>query len=37
VSQRELDDIAANFKRVAAFQVEALNARPPIVRAPKAG
>lgn len=31
LSQQELEDIAANYKRVAGFQVEALNARPPIV------
>jgi hypothetical protein len=36
VSQKELEDIAANHKRVAGFQVEKLNARPPIVQAPKA-
>jgi 2-polyprenyl-6-methoxyphenol hydroxylase-like FAD-dependent oxidoreductase len=36
LSQKELEDIAANYKRVAGFQVEALNARPPIVQAPKA-
>jgi hypothetical protein len=27
----ELHDIAANYKRIVDFQVEALNARPPIV------
>lgn len=32
LSQRELEEIAANYKRVAGFQVEGLNARPPIVR-----
>ena len=32
LSQQELEDIAANYKRVAGFQVEALNAKPPIVR-----
>jgi 2-polyprenyl-6-methoxyphenol hydroxylase-like FAD-dependent oxidoreductase len=31
LSQRELEDIAANYKRVAGFQVDALNAKPPIV------
>ena len=34
LSQQELEDIAANYKRVAGFQVEALNAKPPIVSAP---
>jgi hypothetical protein len=32
LSQQELEDIAANYKRVAGFQVEGLNAKPPIVR-----
>jgi len=32
LSQQELEDIAANYKRVAGFQVEALNAKPPIVQ-----
>src|SRR5215468_6054933 len=32
LSQKELEDIAANYKRVAGFQVEALNAKPPIVQ-----
>jgi hypothetical protein len=36
LSQQELEDIAANYKRVAGFQVEALNAKPPIVQSPKA-
>ena len=36
LSQQELEDIATNYKRVAGFQVEALNAKPPIVQAPKA-
>jgi 2-polyprenyl-6-methoxyphenol hydroxylase-like FAD-dependent oxidoreductase len=36
LSRQELEDIAANYKRVAGFQVEALNAKPPIVQAPKA-
>jgi 5-methylphenazine-1-carboxylate 1-monooxygenase len=31
LSQKELEDIAANYKRVAGFQVEGLNAKPPIV------
>src|SRR5689334_15952910 len=35
LSQQELEDIAANYKRVAGFQVDALNAKPPIVRAPQ--
>jgi 2-polyprenyl-6-methoxyphenol hydroxylase-like FAD-dependent oxidoreductase len=35
LSQQELEDIAANYKRVAGFQVDALNAKPPIV--PRAG
>jgi 5-methylphenazine-1-carboxylate 1-monooxygenase len=36
LSQQELEDIAANYKRVAGFQVEALNAKPPIVQVPPA-
>jgi 5-methylphenazine-1-carboxylate 1-monooxygenase len=36
LSQQELEDIAANYKRVAGFQVEALNAKPPIVAVPAA-
>ena len=32
LSLKELEDIAANYKRVAGFQVEALNAKPPIVQ-----
>jgi 5-methylphenazine-1-carboxylate 1-monooxygenase len=32
LSQQELEDIAANYKRVAGFQVEGLNAKPPIVQ-----
>ena len=28
-----LEEIAANYKRVAGFQVDALNAKPPIVPA----
>jgi len=35
LSQQELEDVAANYKRVAGFQVERLNAKPPIV--PRAG
>jgi 5-methylphenazine-1-carboxylate 1-monooxygenase len=31
LSKKELEDIAANYKRVAGFQVDALNAKPPIV------
>jgi 2-polyprenyl-6-methoxyphenol hydroxylase-like FAD-dependent oxidoreductase len=34
LSLRELEDIAANYKRVAGFQVEGLNAKPPIVQLP---
>ena len=37
LSQKELEDIAANYKRVAGFQVEALNAKPPIVQIEPAG
>jgi len=37
LSLKELEDIAANYKRVAGFQVEALNAKPPIVRMGRAG
>jgi 2-polyprenyl-6-methoxyphenol hydroxylase-like FAD-dependent oxidoreductase len=33
LSLQELEDIAANYKRVAGFQVEGLNAKPPIVQA----
>ncbi len=33
LSQQELEEIAANYKRVAGFQVDALNAKPPIVPA----
>jgi hypothetical protein len=32
LSQKELEDIAANDKRVAGFQVEGLNAKPSIVQ-----
>ena len=35
LSLKELEDIAANYKRVAGFQVEGLNAKPPIVQLPK--
>jgi hypothetical protein len=34
LSLQELENIAANYKRVAGFQVESLNAKPPIVRIP---
>jgi 2-polyprenyl-6-methoxyphenol hydroxylase-like FAD-dependent oxidoreductase len=34
LSQQELEEIAANYKRVAGFQVEGLNAKPPIVTMP---
>jgi len=34
LSRQELEEIAANYKRVAGFQVDALNAKPPIVQAP---
>jgi 2-polyprenyl-6-methoxyphenol hydroxylase-like FAD-dependent oxidoreductase len=37
LSQQELEDIAANYKRVAGFQVEGLNAKPPIVTGPSPG
>ena len=36
LSRQELEDIAANYKRVAGFQVEGLNAKPPIVPQPGA-
>jgi 5-methylphenazine-1-carboxylate 1-monooxygenase len=29
---QELEDIAANYKRVTGFQVEGLNTKPPIVQ-----
>jgi len=32
LSQKELEDIAANYKRVAGFQVDGLNAKLPIVQ-----
>jgi len=35
LSQKELEDIAGDYKRVAGFQVEGLNARPPIVQLPR--
>ena len=31
LTRQELEDIAANYKKVAGFQVDALNAKPPIV------
>jgi hypothetical protein len=34
LSLQELEDIAANYKRVAGFQVEGLNAKLPIVQMP---
>jgi 2-polyprenyl-6-methoxyphenol hydroxylase-like FAD-dependent oxidoreductase len=34
LSLKELEDIAATYKRVAGFQVEGLNAKPPIVQMP---
>ena len=37
LSLKELEDIAANYKRVAGFQVEGLNAKPPIVQLAGAG
>jgi 5-methylphenazine-1-carboxylate 1-monooxygenase len=37
LSLKELEDIAANYKRVAGFQVEALNAKPPIVQMGRPG
>jgi 2-polyprenyl-6-methoxyphenol hydroxylase-like FAD-dependent oxidoreductase len=36
LSLKELEDVAANYKRVAGFQVEGLNAKPPIVTLPGA-
>ena len=36
LSLKELEDIAANYKRVAGFQVDGLNAKPPIVQIPAA-
>jgi hypothetical protein len=37
LSRQELEDFAANYKRVAGFQVEGLNAKPPIVVLPMQG
>jgi len=37
LSLQELEDIAANYKRVAGFQVEGLNTKPPIVNMPAPG
>jgi 2-polyprenyl-6-methoxyphenol hydroxylase-like FAD-dependent oxidoreductase len=37
LSVEELHTIAANYKRVAGFQVEGLNAKPPIVTMPVSG
>jgi 2-polyprenyl-6-methoxyphenol hydroxylase-like FAD-dependent oxidoreductase len=37
LSLQELEDIAADYKRVAGFQVEGLNAKPPIVMLPAPG
>jgi hypothetical protein len=37
LSLKELEEIAANYKRVAGFAVEALNAKPPIVTMPAVG
>jgi 5-methylphenazine-1-carboxylate 1-monooxygenase len=37
LSRKELEDIAADYKRVAGFQVEGLNAKPPIVAMPAPG
>jgi 2-polyprenyl-6-methoxyphenol hydroxylase-like FAD-dependent oxidoreductase len=37
LTRQELEDIAANYKKVAGFQVEALNAKPPIVPVPAIG
>jgi 2-polyprenyl-6-methoxyphenol hydroxylase-like FAD-dependent oxidoreductase len=34
LTRQELEDIAANYKRVAGFQVDKLNAKPPIVPHP---
>jgi len=36
MTQQELEDVANTYKRVAGFQVEALNAKPPIVARPAA-
>jgi hypothetical protein len=32
LSRQELEEIATNYKRVAGFQVEGPNAKPPIVQ-----
>ena len=37
LSVEELHTIAANYKRVAGFQVEGLNAKPPVVTMPAPG
>jgi 2-polyprenyl-6-methoxyphenol hydroxylase-like FAD-dependent oxidoreductase len=37
LSLAEMQDITTNYKRVAGFQVEGLNAKPPIVKLPAAG
>jgi 2-polyprenyl-6-methoxyphenol hydroxylase-like FAD-dependent oxidoreductase len=37
LSLQEMQDITANYKRVAGFQVEGLNAKPPIVPATAMG
>jgi hypothetical protein len=34
LSLAEMQDITTNYKRVAGFQVEGLNAKPPIVKLP---
>jgi 5-methylphenazine-1-carboxylate 1-monooxygenase len=34
LSQQELEDVANTYKKVAGFQVDALNAKPPIVQVP---
>jgi len=35
LSQQELEDVANTYKKVAGFQVDALNAKPPIVQIPE--
>ena len=35
LSRQELEDVANTYKRVAGFQVDALNAKPPIVPRPE--
>ncbi|THD71231.1 MAG: flavin-dependent oxidoreductase [Bradyrhizobium sp.] len=37
LSLAEMQDITTNYKRVAGFQVEGLNAKPPIVKVPAPG